>query len=270
MTYTADDYAQAVWEYATRTVFPGTAPDPDGSYLDSINQLVWDYASRTTTVGGGTALTATALRAGSLAGQPAIGQVHVLTATALVSGSTVGQPTASQVNILAATGLASASATGSPTIGQTHALGALALQCGTSTGTPTAGIVTITYDLTATALASGSTTGQPTLAQVHALAATALRVSPATGTPVVYVGIGVTATPLVVGTSVGAPACEIVSPSSFVDMTLTSSLSAALLVHADTTSTRTLRSGYAVTIDGDMPTIIGKTIRGSTKITEVV
>jgi len=61
-----------------------------------------------------------------------------------------------------------------------------------------------------------------------------------------------------------------VDPADIAHLVLYCTIPAALLVGAGTGATRTLRSGYAVTIDGDMPVTVQKNIHGATKITEVV
>jgi hypothetical protein len=66
MSWTAADYAGGVWTHATRTTQSGTAPDPDGTYLDSINHAVWEYATRALTGGSTQDCTARSITLGAL------------------------------------------------------------------------------------------------------------------------------------------------------------------------------------------------------------
>lgn len=232
-------------------------------YPDHVDAILFDSLP-------GGALTATPVRSASTTGQPAIGQIHSLTALAIKSAPATGRPTAAQANALTATGLSSTSTTGRPAVGQKHDFDPLALKSGATTGRPTAGIVTITYDLIATALASEPTTGKPALAQVHALAATAISTSSTLGRPAVYVGIGITATPIVAGTTTGMSGLRIVSPAQFIPLTLPGIFAAPVMAGASTGAMYSLRSGYTIIIDGYMPTTSGGTVRGSTKLLEVL
>jgi hypothetical protein len=49
MAYTANDYAQAVWEYGTRSLAAGTPAAP-ASPADGYSQAVWAFSTRALTV----------------------------------------------------------------------------------------------------------------------------------------------------------------------------------------------------------------------------